>query len=110
MHLNNNSKCLRRLSNAVATALFSSMAVMLPADSAENVYFDYGYLGLAISTASLETFVEDGTVNDELAPYLGEITASSRQELQQFLGTPLSELDTSAFGKLSNPFVLSQWL
>ncbi|MBE9063167.1 alpha/beta hydrolase [cf. Phormidesmis sp. LEGE 11477] len=106
----NNSKSIRRLLNAAAIALFSGVAAALPAASAEKMYFDYGYLNRAISTASLEAFVEEGTVNSELAPYLNRMSVFSHQELQQFLNTPLSASTTGVLGQFSNPFVLSQWL
>lgn len=106
----NSPKFVRRLLEAAATALTSSMVITLPVISAEKIYFDYGYLGRAISTSSLEAFVENGTVDGELAPYLSSMSDSDRQGLQQLLSTPLLTSDTNAFGKLSHPFVVSQWL
>ncbi|MEM1242967.1 MAG: alpha/beta hydrolase, partial [Cyanobacteria bacterium P01_H01_bin.26] len=83
--------------------------VTLPVRSAEELYFDYGVLGRQISVSSLETFATDGTIDDELAPYLNETSLENRRELQRILSTPLMNLNGMP-EQIGDPFMLSQWL
>lgn len=104
------SKVMRRLVQATALGVLSGMMVTLPVRSAEDLYFDYGVLGRQISVSSLETFATHGTIDDELAPYLDEISPENRQELQRILSTPLVKLSDGIPEQIGDPFVLSQWL
>ena len=98
------------LLQTTAIGLLSGLAVAQPVRSADEIYFDYGPFGRSLPTASLEAFIADGTVDDNLAPYLELVPPDKRQEFQRSLSTPLSELSADVPEQLSNPFVLSQWL
>ncbi|MEM6867109.1 MAG: alpha/beta hydrolase, partial [Cyanobacteria bacterium P01_C01_bin.121] len=52
------------------------MTTSLPARSADNIYLDYGPFGRVLPTTSLESFAENGTIDDELAPYLKLVETS----------------------------------
>ncbi|MEM9482910.1 MAG: alpha/beta hydrolase [Cyanobacteria bacterium P01_F01_bin.116] len=95
---------------ATALGLLASMVVSLPARAAERLYFDYGALGRDLSTASLERFTKDGTIDAELAPYLNGISPERRQEIQQILSTPLLNSGNGIPDGIGEPFALSQWL
>lgn len=100
----------QRLLHTVAVSLLSGMAAALPARSADNIYLDYDPLGRVIPVSSLETFAEDGTIDDDLAPYIERLSLEKRQRFQQVLSTPLSQLNVDIPEQVSNPFALSQWL
>ena len=51
---------------ATAMGLFAGIMATLPAKSADTLYFDYGIFGRTLSVSSLETFAQEGTVDDEL--------------------------------------------
>mgnify|MGYP001799294125 CR=1 FL=1 len=111
MHFRTGSpKVIRRLVKATALGVLSGMMVALPVRSADKLYFDYGVLGRQISVSSLETFATDGTIEDELAPYLNQISPENRQELQRILNTPFLALGDGIPEQIGDPFVLSQWL
>ncbi|MDB9529358.1 alpha/beta hydrolase [Oscillatoria sp. CS-180] len=84
--------------------------VASPGHSAETIYFDYGLLGRSLSTSSLEAFVADGTIDDELTPYLNDLSPESKEDIQTLLSTPLSSLSSGVPEDMSDPVVLSQWL
>ena len=103
-------KVIRQLAQATALGLFSGIMVTLPARSADDLYLDYGILGRQISVSSLERFAQDGTIDAELAPYLGRISPENRQEFQRILSTPFVALRNGIPEQIDDPFVLSQWL
>ncbi len=96
--------------SAAAVGCFVGLAGGSPAKSAENIYLDYDLFGRVIPTASLESFAVDGTLDESLMPYLGNLPPSSQQQLQTILSTPVPSLESSTFAQISDPFVLSQWL
>ncbi|WP_031293898.1 alpha/beta hydrolase [Leptolyngbya sp. Heron Island J] len=101
---------IRRLVQTTALGVLSGIMVTLPVRSADKLYFDYGVLGRQVSVSSLETFATDGTIDDELAPYLNQISPENRQEFQRILSTPLVALNDGIPEQIADPFVLSQWL
>jgi len=82
----------------------------LPARSAEKIYFDYGPFGRVLSTSSLESFAEDGTVDDELAPYLNLLPPEKHEEFQRILSTPLTSLSVGVPEEIGDHSFLAQWL
>jgi predicted dienelactone hydrolase len=66
--------------------------VALPAEAAEHIYFNYGPLRLSIRVDSLEQFAREGTVNQELAFYLEDVSPQQREQFRQAL-LRRSELD-----------------
>jgi len=104
------SKSMRRVLKVAAIGFFSGLAAVLPARSAEKIYFDYGPLSRSLSVSSLESFAKDGTVDSELAQYLRFIPEARWQRFQKVLGTPLSDLNSNIPEQVKDPFILSQWL
>jgi len=103
-------KLTQRLFQTTAIGLLSGMATALPARSADNIYFDYGPFGRVLPITSLESFAENGTIDDELAPYLKRLSLEQQQKFQQVLGTPIPELGPEIPEQIGNPFAFSQWL
>ena len=101
---------LRRLLQTTAISVLSCMATALSARSADNIYLDYGPFGRVLPITSLESFAENGTIDDELAPYLKRLSLEQQQKFQQVLGTPMPELGPEIPEQIGNPFALSQWL
>ncbi|MEM7769613.1 MAG: alpha/beta hydrolase [Cyanobacteria bacterium P01_A01_bin.37] len=101
---------LRRLLQTTVISFLSCMAAALPARSADNIYLDYGPFGRVLPITSLESFAENGTIDDELAPYLKRLPLEQQQKFQQVLGTPIPELGPEIPEQIGNPFALSQWL
>lgn len=99
-----------RILQTTAISLISGIVATLPARSAEEIYFDYGPLGRSLSVSSLETFAQDGTVDEHLAPYLNRLPAERQQDFQRFLSTPLPALGPDIPEEMGDPFALSQWL
>ncbi|MEM6869371.1 MAG: alpha/beta hydrolase, partial [Cyanobacteria bacterium P01_C01_bin.121] len=91
-------------------SVLSCVATSLPARSADNIYLDYGPFGRVLPTTSLESFAENGTIDDELAPYLKRLSLEQQQKFQQVLGTPMPELGPEIPEQIGSPFALSQWL
>lgn len=104
------SKSLRQLLQATTISLCAGIMAALPARSADNIYFDYGPFGRTLPVSSLETFAEEGIVDDELAPFFNFIPSDKQQRFQQTLTTPISELNPNLPAEFTDPFVLSQWL
>ncbi|MEO0870153.1 MAG: alpha/beta hydrolase, partial [Cyanobacteria bacterium J06642_11] len=101
---------LRLLLQTTVFSFLSCMATALPARSADNIYLDYGPFGRVLPTLSLESFAENGTIDDELAPYLKRLSSEQQQQFQQVLSTPIPELGPEIPEQISNAFALSQWL
>lgn len=59
----------------------------LPVRAAEKVYFSYGLLERSISISSLEAYAEDGTVNSDLAFFLGFLDSNTQEEFRTALTT-----------------------
>ena len=100
----------RRLLQTTAISFLSCMATALPARSADNIYLDYGPFGRVLPTSSLESFAENGTIDDELAPYLKRLPPEQQHKFLHVLGTPIPELGPEIPEQIGNPFALSQWL
>jgi hypothetical protein len=61
---------ISQLLQATVISILSGVISTLPARAADEIYFDFGPFSRSLSTASLEAFAEDGTIDAELAPYL----------------------------------------
>lgn len=63
-----------------------AIALPRPAIAAEHIYFAYGPLLFSLSIDALETYVEEGRITPEFAPYANqleeEMLAQLRQDLQ----------------------------
>lgn len=103
-------KPIRQLLQATALGLCAGSMTTLPAKSADTIYFDYGLFGRSLPVSSLETFAEEDTVDDELAPFFNAIPPDKRQQFQQVLTTPIDQLNLNIPLEFTDPFVLSQWL
>jgi predicted dienelactone hydrolase len=97
-------------SASLALGGLSLALASLPVRSAEKIYLDYKIFDRVIPVSSLETFVEDGTIDAELQPYAGRFTPEAQQEFRKVLGEPLQDASPDLPEKLYSPFVLSQWL
>lgn len=103
-------KSIQRILQTTALSLLSGMIASLPVRAADEVYLDYGPFGRVIPTSSIEAFAEDGTVDDELAPYINAIPPERQQDFQRVLSTPLDLLSSGIPEQVGDPFILSQWL
>ncbi|MBX2865393.1 MAG: alpha/beta hydrolase [Leptolyngbyaceae cyanobacterium MAG.088] len=103
-------KSIRRILQASALSLLSGIIVSLPVRAADEVYLDYGPFGRVIPASSIETFAEDGTIADELAPVINAIPPERQQDFQRVLNTPLNFLSSGIPEQVGDPFILSQWL
>ena len=99
-----------QLLQATAISILSGMISTLPARAADEIHFDFGPFSRSLSTASLEAFVEDGTIAADLAPYLELVPPDKQQGFRRVLGTPLSSLSPDIPDSLLSPYVISQWL
>lgn len=84
----------------------------LPSQSAEQVAVSYELLEFSISTASLETFAENGHIDRELAEYAQYFDESQLNQMRQILTQPIplsaievSQLTYSYFGEESLRFL-----
>ncbi|MGF1524328.1 MAG: alpha/beta hydrolase [Leptolyngbyaceae cyanobacterium] len=100
----------KRLLQTAALGLLSGLATALPARSAENIYFDYGLLGRVLPVSSLEKFAADGTVDAELATYIGSLSPAVQARFRTLLNTPITDLGPEVPEAIDDPFALSQWL
>ncbi|MEO0534755.1 MAG: alpha/beta hydrolase [Cyanobacteria bacterium P01_A01_bin.123] len=92
-------KLIRRLAGPAFSGL-SIAVLVLPSAAAERIVFSYGYLERFISVDALETFAQEGRIDDQLAPYIGE---ASPEELEAMRAVLLSQAELS-------PVTLSQFL
>jgi predicted dienelactone hydrolase len=100
----------RQILQTIAISLASGIVATLPARSAEEIYFDYGLFGRSLPVSSLEAFAQNGTVDENLAPYLNRLPAERQQDFQRLLSTPLPALGPDIPEEIGDPFALSQWL
>ncbi|MEM9905742.1 MAG: alpha/beta hydrolase [Cyanobacteria bacterium P01_D01_bin.44] len=101
---------IQRILQTTALSLLSGIIASFPVRAADEIYLDYGPFGRVLPASSLEAFVEDGTVDDELAPLLNAIPKERQQDFRQVLSTPLQVLSSGIPEQIYDPFVLSQWL
>lgn len=101
---------IQRILQTTALSLLSGIIASFPVRAADEIYLDYGPFGRVLPASSLEAFVEDGTVDDELAPLLNAIPEERQQDFQRVLSTPLQVLSSGIPEQIYDPFVLSQWL
>ncbi|MEL7505467.1 MAG: alpha/beta hydrolase [Cyanobacteria bacterium J06636_28] len=99
-----------RLLQTAVLGLISGLATALPAQSAENIYFDYGFFGRVLPVSSLEKFAADGTVDTDLAPYISGLSPTTQERFRTLLSTPITELGPEVPKEISDPFAFSQWL
>ncbi|MEM6840340.1 MAG: alpha/beta hydrolase [Cyanobacteria bacterium P01_C01_bin.120] len=110
IHLSKGIKSAHRLLQATVIGLLSGLATAVSAHSAETIYLDYGLLGRAIPVTSLEEFAADGTIDDELAPYLAGLSPATQEQFRLLLSTSITAFGSEVPEEISHPFVLSQWL
>ncbi len=99
-----------QLLNSTAISILSGLIALLPARAADEIHFDFGPFSRSLSVESLEAFVEEGTIDTDLARYLRLVPPERHQDLRRILGTPLSSLSPDIPDNLLDPFVISQWL
>lgn len=107
---NNYPKSPQRVLQASALGLLSGIIASFPVRAADEIYLDYGPFGRVIPASSIETFAEDGTIDDELAPFIRAIPPEKQQDFRQVLSTPLDLLSSGIPEQVGDPFILSQWL
>lgn len=69
----------------IGAAIVGLMA--LPVRAAERVYFSYGALERSVAVSSLEAYAEEGTVNPDLAFFLGFLDEDVRDQFRTALTT-----------------------
>lgn len=106
-----NSTYLRRFLGTVFSGLSIALTAM-PSIAAERVVFSYGFLESSIPVDSLETFAQEGFIDDQLAPYAKEISPEEFKEIQEILLTQveLSHVTLSRFLYSSLGETLLQYL
>ena len=102
-------KSIQRSLQSIATGVVSIVISILPAQSAEEIHFDYGPFGRVLPVSSLEAYAEDGAVDAELAPLLNLMSPEIQQDFRTFLRAPLPVASPDV-ESIYDPFVLSQWL
>lgn len=107
---NNHAKLPRRILQASALSLLSGIIASFPVRAADEIYLDYGPFGRVIPASSIESFAADGTVDDELAPFINAIPEERQPDFQRVLSTPLELLSSGIPEEVTDPFILSQWL
>ena len=103
-------KSIQQILQTTALGLLSGIVASLPVQAADEIYLDYGPFGRVIPASSIEAFAEDGTVDDELAPFIDAIPSERQPDFQRVLSTPLELLSSGIPEQVSDPFILSQWL
>ncbi|WP_204140074.1 alpha/beta hydrolase [Halomicronema sp. CCY15110] len=87
----------------ILSATVMGIAIATPSFGAEQVKFRVGFFSRTLPVASLVTFAEDGTVDEHLSPFLGNLDDETLTTLQMALVTSRSE-DPIAFSqKLYSP-------
>jgi predicted dienelactone hydrolase len=76
---------VRRWGRALALNCLSTLIVTLPMRAAEKLYLTYGPLKFSLKVESLETFAKQGTINKDLAFYLGFASPEDRAEFRKAL-------------------------
>lgn len=104
------SSLIQQLTVILSVCLVCKALITLPAQSAETIHLDYNFFGRTFPVSSLERFAENGSIDDELAPYLNGLSSVEKDGLRQLLSTPLPSSETDSFPNMSDPFALSQWL
>ncbi|AIE75477.1 Hypothetical protein D082_29490 [Synechocystis sp. PCC 6714] len=81
-------KTLNRWFQSVCLGALTAIAVQLPGKTAENIFFTYGPVKLTVRVASLERFVQDGTVDSNLGFLFNLVGASEekRTKLREIMG------------------------
>lgn len=104
-------KLIQRILQTTALSFLSGIITSsLPARAADKIYLDYGPFGRVIPASSIEAFAKDGTIDDELAPFINAIPEEKQPDFQQVLSTPLELLSSGIPEEIGDPFILSQWL
>ena len=79
-------KPMQQLLQVTAMGLFAGIIAALPAKPAETLYFDSGIFGRTLPVSSLETFAEEGTVDDQLAPFFNAIPPDKQHQFSASQG------------------------
>jgi len=83
---------LGRWLNSLTLGAISAILTAIPVSAAEAIFFKYGPFLFSLSVDSLEIFAKEGTINRELAFYLGRI---SEEEQAQFREALLQRADVN---------------
>ena len=87
----------RHLGPIALTLTASLTGIARPAMAAEEIRATFGPIQSSIPFTSLETYANDGILDDELTPYTRYISPEQLEELREFLTTPVSsEVDVVA--------------
>ena len=107
--LKNRRRIGRTLTNRVAYVLEAMLSVTvgctaialstLPGRAAEKISLDFGPFSRSISVDALEAYVEDGTLDDDLEHYLGQLSPARQEDVK----TALTE------GRDTDLVKLSRW-
>lgn len=76
---------LRRWLGSLALGSISAILTAIPVSAAETIFFKYGPFLFSLSVDSLETFAKEGTINQELAFYLGRVSEAERAQFREVL-------------------------
>ncbi len=80
-----------------------------PAWAAERIYLEVGPLLFSLSVESLETFVQEGKITQELARYANQFDRQTREQLRQALQRPY-EMDEVTMYRLTEIPVVVDFL
>ena len=93
----------RHLGTIALTLTASLIWMTRPAMAAEEIRATFGLIQSSIPFTSLETYANDGILDDELTPYTRHISPEQLEELRGFLTTPVSpEVDLVAMSYFLN--------
>ena len=93
----------QKIISGLLISVLSSLTVSIPVQSAEKIYFVFDPVNESLSIKSLETFAEEGIIDDELAFYLRFIKLSpEEQALFREALTKKIDLNPVVFSRLLN--------
>ena len=74
-----------------------------PVWAADHVTLSFGLIDLSVPVSSLEAYVDDNHIDQELAFYIGSLSESEQAELREFLATPLDLSSVAVSQALYSP-------
>ncbi|WP_330202454.1 alpha/beta hydrolase [Cyanobacterium sp. Dongsha4] len=85
---------MKLTSSKVSVVLFGFFSACLTAipiktEAAEKIFFTYGPLKLSVEVESLESFAEDGIINEDLQQYLQRVSPEQQNKFREFLNKKL---------------------
>lgn len=78
-------KLLKTAIKALALGIFSTLITSLPVKGAEKILLTFGPIRRSINVDSLATFAKEGTINRDIAFYLGVLSPEQQTQFREVL-------------------------